>query len=115
MPLPDSGGNMASVMNIGKWAAIPVRLGEYFWAAGLLATGVMFTPLPPVVKIFLLCGLVWSAAFERLLVMTRLQAVPGTAGVMLLIGLAISVPATGVAQTGVPDYTPLDWQGKLTF
>ncbi len=90
---------MATVMNIIKWASIPVlltaslfvcctasyellvdfavcvgtilfvghaiRRDEYYWAAGFLAIGMMFTPLALVVKIVLLAGFACIAAFRK--------------------------------------------------
>jgi hypothetical protein len=67
-----------------------------------------------VVKIVLLAGCACIAAFTKLLVIARLQ-VRGAAGVLLLLGRSISAPVAGIAQTGVTDVTPLDWQGKLAF
>jgi hypothetical protein len=68
-----------------------------------------------VVKIVLLAGCACIAAFTKLLVIARLQVVRGAAGVLLLLGRSISAPVAGIAQTGVTDVTPLDWQGKLAF
>jgi hypothetical protein len=53
-----------------------IRLREYFWAAGFLAIGVMFTPLPLVVKIFLLMGFTCVASFACLLAAFRRQPAP---------------------------------------
>ena len=54
--------------------AIWVR--EYFWAAGFLAIGVVFTPLTLVVKIFLLMGFACIATFANLLTAFRTQPAP---------------------------------------
>jgi len=56
--------------------AIWVR--EYFWAAGFLAIAVVFTPLPLMVKIFLLLGFACVATFANLLAAFRTQ--PARAG-----------------------------------
>jgi len=53
-----------------------VRLREYFWAAGLVAIAVVFSPLLLVVKIFLLMGFTCIATFVTLLVAFRRQPVP---------------------------------------
>lgn len=55
-----------------------IRLREYFWAAGFLAIGVVFTPLPLTVKIFLLLGITCAATFANLLAAFRTQ--PARAG-----------------------------------
>jgi hypothetical protein len=49
---------------------------EYFWAAGFLAIGVVFTPLSLMVKIFLLMGFACIATFANLLEAFRPQPVP---------------------------------------
>jgi hypothetical protein len=101
---------MEKVMNIVKWASIPVlltaslfacctaryeplvdfavcvgaiffirraiRFDEYFWAAGFVAIGMMFTPLPLVVKILLLMGFTCIATFAKLLAAFRSQPSP---------------------------------------
>jgi hypothetical protein len=53
-----------------------VRLREYFWAAGLVAIAVVFSPLLLVVKIFLLMGFTCIATFVTLLAAFRKQPVP---------------------------------------
>jgi hypothetical protein len=53
-----------------------VRLQEYFWAAGFLAIGVVFTPLPLVVKIFLLMGFSRIATLANLLAAFRTEPLP---------------------------------------
>jgi len=53
-----------------------IRLKEYFWAAGFLAIGVVFTPLSLMVKIFLLMGFACVATFANLLAAFRTQPAP---------------------------------------
>lgn len=54
--------------------AIQVR--EYFWAAGFLAIGVVFTPLSLMIKIFLLMGFACIATSAKLVAAFRGQPVP---------------------------------------
>jgi len=53
-----------------------VRLREYFWAAGLVAIAVVFSPLLLVVKIFLLMGFTCIATLVTLMAAFRKQPVP---------------------------------------
>ena len=53
-----------------------VRLKEYFWAAGLVAIAVVFSPLILMVKIFLLMGFTCIATFVTLLAAFRRQPLP---------------------------------------
>jgi hypothetical protein len=53
-----------------------VWLKEYFWAAGFLAIGVVFTPLPLAVKALLLMGFTCAVTFANLLAAFRTQPAP---------------------------------------
>ncbi|MEX2260352.1 MAG: hypothetical protein WD696_00295 [Bryobacteraceae bacterium] len=53
-----------------------VWVKEYFWAAGFVAIAVVFSPLMPVVKIFLLMGFTCIAAFVTLLAVWKTQPLP---------------------------------------
>jgi hypothetical protein len=52
-----------------------IRVREYFWAAGFLAIGVVFTPLSLIIKIFVLMGFACIATFANLLAAFRPQPV----------------------------------------
>jgi hypothetical protein len=53
-----------------------IQAREYFWAAGFLAIGVVFTPLSLMTKIFLLMGFACIATLAKLLAAFRTQPVP---------------------------------------
>ena len=55
-----------------------VWVKKYFWAAGFVAVAVVFSPVMPVVKIFLLMGLVCTATFASLLIAWKTQPLPVT-------------------------------------
>lgn len=52
-----------------------IQLRQYFWACGLVAIAVAFTPLALIVKIFLLLGFACIAVFANLLAAFRPQPV----------------------------------------
>lgn len=66
------------VICLGAIIFVPraVRLKEYFWAAGLVAIVIVFSPLLLVVKIFLLMGFTCIVTFVTLLAAFRRQALP---------------------------------------
>lgn len=53
-----------------------IWLKEYFWAGGFLAIAVVFTPLPLVVKVFLLMGFTCAATFANVIAAFRTQPAP---------------------------------------
>jgi hypothetical protein len=74
--LPFAGGYelMADVVICLSAAVVIQRaigLKEYIWAVGLVAVAVVASPLPLVVKIFLLMGFTYIAAFITLLAAFR--------------------------------------------
>jgi len=71
-PLVDLAICMGAVIFIQR----AIRSQEYFWAAGFLAIGVVFTPLSLMVKIFLLMGFACVATFANLLAAFRTQPAP---------------------------------------
>lgn len=71
-PLVDLAICMGAVIFIPR----AIRSHEYFWAAGLLAIGVVFTPLSLMVKILLLMTFACIATFANLLAAFRRQVVP---------------------------------------
>jgi hypothetical protein len=53
-----------------------IRLNQYFWASGLAAIFVFFSPIPLLVKLFLLAGITCIAAFVNLVSAFRTQPAP---------------------------------------
>ncbi len=53
-----------------------IRSKQYFWAAGFLATGVVFTPLALITKIFILMGFACVATFAKSVAAFRIQPAP---------------------------------------
>jgi len=53
-----------------------VSLKQYFWAGGFLAIAVVFTPMPIVLKLFLLMGITSTATLANLLAAFRPHPAP---------------------------------------
>ena len=74
-PLVDFAICMGAILFVER----EVCLKEYFWAAGFVAIAVVFSPLPLVVKIFLLMGFTCIAALVTLFASFRVQPLPAKA------------------------------------
>lgn len=67
--------NLAICMGAAILTQLAVRSRDYFWAAGLVAIAVLFSPLILVAKIFLLMGFTCVAAVVTLFSAFRRQPV----------------------------------------
>jgi hypothetical protein len=97
-----------------------VRLKKYFWAAGFVAIALVFSPLPLVVKIFLLMGLTCAATFATLLTAFRTQPRSNReVRAVMILALLAAIPVAGMAQTPVAGIAQtadvLDWKGRLHY
>jgi hypothetical protein len=68
--------NLAVCLGTVVFVQRAIRSGEYFWAAGLLAVAVVFSPILFLAKLFLLMALAFIVACMGLWTALRMRPAP---------------------------------------